>query len=265
MSKKQDEEPLIQEPTPDVQEQPAVEPAPKPSKRDQLNGLLSEELGEGYDPTDDEGSAEMLSKYITNNRDQRQRLAEALRQDPRLAQVLADIVTGKRGAAGAMARYFGKDFLSAEEGTPEYDEIMRAEEERKEQAQAIANSEQQYQTNLEQSLPTVEQWCKQHDYEVDDFLTRAYDSIIRPILQGMYSTQVLDLLDKGLNYDRDTKDAMKAGEIRGRNTNIAKLRENRGDGMPKGISSTIPNDNRKRSKRGGGILGSALSIQEDYT
>lgn len=102
-----------------------VEP-PQVSKRDQLNSLLSSVI-DGYDPSDDEGSAGMLSDYVQRNIDDKKKFSEAIQKDPRLAQVFSDVVAGKRSAGSALARYFGKDMLTAQEGTPEYDEIMQAQ------------------------------------------------------------------------------------------------------------------------------------------
>ena len=131
-----------------------------PTKRDQLISLLTEEIP-GYNADDDESSAEMLMGYINGNKEQRNKLAEALQQDPRLAQMLADIVNKKRGAGNAMARYFGKDLLTAEEGTPEYDDILAAEEERKQEMEAMEASKKEYNDNLEKSMPIVEGWCQE--------------------------------------------------------------------------------------------------------
>ena len=90
---------------------PGTEQVQTPTKRDQLRSLLNDEIP-GYNADDDESSAEMLMGYINGNKEQRNKLAEALQQDPRLAQMLADIVNSKRGAGNAMARYFGKDLLT---------------------------------------------------------------------------------------------------------------------------------------------------------
>lgn len=220
---------------------------PVSTKRDQLRSLLSEEIP-GYSADDEESSAEMLIEYINGNKEQRKKLAEALQQDPRLAQMLADIVNKKRGAGNAMVRYFGKDLLSAEEGTPEYEDILSAEEERKKEQEAMEASRKEYNDNLEKSMPIVEEWCKEKGYDISEFLDKVWTDVISPIMSGSYSRETCDFLDKGLNYDKDTKDAMAAGVVKGRNENINKLKEERGDGLPKGITSAPGNpDKRKRN------------------
>lgn len=216
-----------------------------PTKRDQLRTLLADEIP-GYNEDDDESSAEMLMGYINGNKEQRNKLAEALQQDPRLAQMLADIVNKKRGAGNAMVRYFGKDLLTAEEGTPEYDDILAAEEERKQEMEAMEASKKEYNDNLEKSMPIVEGWCQEKGYDIGEFLDKVWTNVISPIMSGSYSREICDFLDKGLNYDKDTKDAMAAGVVQGRNENINKLKEERGDGLPKGITSVSGNPNKRK-------------------
>lgn len=257
----EEQNPAPEQPT-ETKRQPTESAEPRHPKRDQLNALLAEEIPD-YDPNDEEGAAELLTKYINGNRDQRNRLADALYQEPRLAQALADVINGRRGAAGSLVRYFGKDLLNAEEGTPEYNEIIAAEEERKKEMDAVAASQKEYTSNLEASLPTVEAYCQEIGADVDEFLDKAWQQLIGPILSGNYTREVCQFLDHGLNYDRDTKNAMAAGRVAGRNENINKLREEHGDGMPKGISSSPVNDgsgNKKRAR----LFDATRALREDY-
>lgn len=213
---------------------PPAEEAPKPTKRQQLNDLLKNTV-DGYDPEDEEGSSEKLMGYIGKNNEQAKKLADALSKDPKLAQMLSDIVNGKHNAPGALARYFGKDFLSAEEGTPEYEELAKAEEERKKEVEATEVSKKEYDDNIEKSMPEVEAFCKEKGYSVDEFLGKVWDRLVGPIFSGIYSREICEFIDRAFNYDKDIKDAMEAGEVKGRNSNIQKIKEERGDGLPKGI------------------------------
>ena len=210
---------------------PGTEQVQTPTKRDQLRSLLSDEIP-GYNADDDESSAEMLMGYINGNKEQRNKLAEALQQDPRLAQMLADIVNKKRGAGNAMARYFGKDLLTAEEGTPEYDDILAGEEERKQEMEAMEASKKEYNDNLEKSMPIVEGWCQEKGYDIEEFLDKVWTNVSSPIMSVSFSREICDFLDKGLIYDKDTQDALAAGVVKGRNENINKMKEERGDGLP---------------------------------
>lgn len=219
-----------------------------PTKKQALQEMLKSIIS-GYDPDDEETSSESLMKYLNENNEQKSKLAEALRNDPRLAQLLSDIVSGKRNAAGSLARYFGKDYLSAEEGSPEYEDILKAEEERKAEQEASEVSRNEYQANLERSMPEVEAFCKEKGYQVDEFLDNAWNRLIQPVLSGLYSKDVCEFIDKGFTYDKDINDASEAGYVKGRNENIHKMKEERGDGMPKisGSETTSPKVNKKET------------------
>lgn len=54
--------------------------------------------------------------------------------------------------------------------------------------------------------------------------------------------------DHALTYEKDVEDAFAAGDIKGRNTNIQRMREDFGDGMPKGMSSVAPNIEARRKR-----------------
>ena len=219
----------------------------QPSKREQLRSMLSEEI-EGYNMDDDKEASGQLMGYVQNGRDQRTRMAEALQSDPRLAQVLSDVVSGKRGAAAALARYFGKDAFDVEEGTPEYEEIMQAEEERKQELEAFNVSKKEYEANLEASMPVIEQWCQKTGVDQEQFMDKIWAEVISPVRAGTDSEGMLELLNNGINYAHDTQDAMEAGEVRGRSENISTLREEVGDGLPTAMPATCAQAVDKKKK-----------------
>ena len=47
-------------------------------------------------------------------------------------------------------------------------------------------------------------------------------------------------LDHAVTYEKDVEDAFAAGNVKGRNTNIRRMQETFGDGMPKGMNSVAP-------------------------
>lgn len=238
------------------QEMSASEKERKPTNKEKFNSMMMERI-EGYNPDDEEGAYGMLIDNYNRNEEQKKILADAINNDPRLASVLSDIVAGKRSGANALVRYYGRDFLSAEEGTPEYDDIVAAEEERKKDAESRAAREEEYKKNIDESTPIIEEFCKSKGYKVDDFLNDVWDKVAAPILSGKYTTELLAMLDKGFNYDNDVNDAMKAGEVKGRNENVNKLRNDQiGDGMPTGLG-TKTKETRKPA-RSNSILDLAL-------
>lgn len=222
-----------------------------PTNREKFNAMMAERIS-GFNPEDEEGSYGMLSDYFSKGEEEKQKLVDAINQDPRIASLLADLVSGKRSAANALVRYFGKDFLSAEEGSDTYNEIMEAEEERRAELEKISENERVYKENMDASIPVIEQFCKDKGYEAEDFMDRIWNEIVSPIMQGTYTEELCAKLDKAFNYDKDVEDAMAAGEVKGRNTNIQKMKkEQAGDGMPTGMVSEQP---KPKKNRGGNTM-----------
>lgn len=213
----------------------------------EFNAALKGMFGDGFD-INDKMSRDMLLYHLRKNVEQNEHLANALDRDPRMAQMIADVLEGKRNAHGAMARYFGRTLLNVDEGTPEYEEIMSADEERKNEIMRIANDRREYEGNLAESIPVIEAFCNQRGYDASDFMDNVWESLVFPIMAGRYTTEVCVALDHALNYDKDVQDAFAAGDVKGRNTNIQRMKADFSDGLPKGLNSVAP-DMEKRTRR----------------
>ncbi len=210
-----------------------------------LQNGLKRIFGENFN-IDDARVQEALLEYLTQNREQNNLLAEVLQRDPRLAQMLVDIIDGKRNAHSALARYFGNSMGRIRQGTPEFEEMMQADEERREELMRAAADRRQYEDNLTASRSVIEDFCRQRGYDPADFMNNVWEGIAMPILSGNYTLAVCTALDNALNYENDVENAFAAGDIKGRNTNIQRMREEFGDGMPKGMSSVSPQAPTKR-------------------
>lgn len=221
-----------------------------------LNEGLKNLFGEGFD-IGDRMSQDLLLQYLRQNKEQNEKLADALESDPRIAQMIADMVDGKRNAHGAVARYFGNSFVNINEGSPEFEEIMLADEERKQEIMRLANDRREYEMNLEESLPVIENFCKQRGYDPSVYMDNIWEQIVFPIMAGKYTTEVCTVLDHAITYDRDVEDAFIAGDIKGRNTSIQRMRGDFGDGLPKGMSSVAPDVSEKRT--GNSLIAKALN------
>lgn len=221
--------------------------------------FLRDNLGEAYDEADEKKNRKGLMDYVNRNKEGTARLTEAMKKEPRFAQVLIDIANGKRGAHAALARYFGKDFLTAEEGTPEYDEIMAAEDERLAEMEASAKARDDYKANFEASVPVIEAFCKEKAYDYDDFREKIWNEVALPIMEGRYTREFLELLDKAMSYDKDVKDAFAAGEVKGGNANINGLKRNRE--VPSVVTGGgAPINSKPKKAKMGGLLGEATSF-----
>lgn len=196
----------------------------------------------------DKLSQDLLLRYLEVNREQNERLVSMLERDPRLAQMLVDVVDGKRNAHSAVARYFGRGFVNVDEDSPEFEEMMLADEERRNEMLRLANDRREYETNLEQSMPVIEAFCSERGYDPSDFMDSVWEKLVFPIMAGRYTDDVCTALDHAITYDQDIEDAFAAGDVKGRNANIQRMKEDFGDGLPKGMSSVAPDVQRKRPR-----------------
>ncbi len=225
----------------------AVMQSPKEENYSDFAMELKEFFGEEFDVSD-KFSQDLLLQYLRVNKEQNAKLTEVLERDPRLAQLLLDVIEGKRNAHTAMARYFGTSLMAFDEQSPEFEEIMLADNERKDEMARLANDRHEYEKNLSESIPVIESFCTSKGYDSSDFMDKVWEKLVFPILAGKYSYDVCVALDHAVTYEQDVEDAFIAGDIKGRNTNIRRMKEEYGDGLPKGINSVAP-DTEMRPKR----------------
>lgn len=191
---------------------------------------------------DEPMSQDLLLQYLRINSEQNAKLAEMLERDPRMAQMLLDMIKGKRNAHSAVARYFGRSLMEVDEDSPEFEEIMLADEERMQEAMSVANDRKEYEANLKESRPIIEAFCQERGYDPSEFMDNVWEQVVFPIMAGRYTYEVCTALDHALTYDKDVEDAFAAGDIKGRNTSIQRMKQDFGDGLPKGLSSVAPQD-----------------------
>lgn len=212
-----------------------------------LESGLKELFGDDFD-INDNVAQEALLQHLRVNREQNERLAGALERDPRLAQMLVDMIEGKRNAHSAMARYFGRSVMNIDENSPEFEEVMRADEEHRDELLRNATERRNYEDNLNASRGVIENFCRERGYDAATFMNDVWDKLVMPILSGNYTYDVCTALEHAINYEQDVEDAFAAGDIKGRNTNIQRMKENFGDGLPKGMSSAAPDATAKRRR-----------------
>lgn len=223
--------------------------------REELKSLLLTLLPEEKKTEDVE---QMALEYIKGQLEMDQRISETLGEEPRLAQIFAGLVNGDHSAARNLAYAFGRDFFSAEEGTPEYEEFMKGDELRRQEDAERDSWVKEFNENLDASMAELEAVCTELGVPVDEYKNKIRDLFITPILDGKITREEWKGMIKAIDYDKDTEDAFVAGEVAGRNTNINKMREDLGDGMPKGLTSQTVVEAPKK-KRYNPMIESALN------
>lgn len=220
-----------------------------------LDKGLKEIFGDKFN-INDELSQELLLRHLVVNKEQNEKLAGILERDPRLAQMIVDMVEGKRNAHSAMARYFGTSMMQIDEDSPEFEEMMLADEERKQEVIRLTNDKREYERNLEESLPVIEKFCSERGYDASEFMDKVWEVVVFPIMAGKYTVDVCTALDHAVSYEKDVADAFEAGSVKGRNMNIQRMKEDYGDGLPKGMNSAAPDMEKRRS--GNSLIEKAL-------
>lgn len=204
------------------------------SARQELEALLTEALPEEKRTGDVD---QMALDFIKEQMEANDRIAEAIAEDERLAQAFADVAAGTRKPAAAIARYFGKRFSTAEEGTPEYDEMMAADEEFINERESAKRTAEEHNAKMLDFLDWLEGELGEEEGAEGERMRRVYNEILIPLLDGVKDETLPGKLKKSLDYDKDVEDAFVAGEVKGRNMNINEMRSKVGDGMPKGLTS----------------------------
>ncbi len=226
----------------------------QPAARQELEALLNVALPEEKRTGDVE---QMALDYIKELRSQNDRIIETISDDPRAAQMFADIVNGTRKPGAAIARYFGKGFM-ADEGTPEYDEMMAADEEFFNERESAKRAAEEHNAKMLDFLEWLEGELGEEEGAEGERMRRVYNEILIPLLDGVKDESLPGKLKKSLDYDKDVEDAFAAGEVKGRNTNINEMRSKVGDGMPKGLTSQAMPVVEKPKRKVNSLIADAL-------
>lgn len=189
-----------------------------PDKEYPDDEALFGQINDDYDSYDNE-----LSGY----REREKALSDLFASNPLSATFLIDWRNGEDPIIG-LVRKFGDDFKAALEDPEKQEELAAAH---KEFAERVAQEEQyeaEYQTNINETLSTLEQMQQEEglsDEDIDsamDFLV----GIMRDGLLGKFTRESIIMALKAIKHDGDVEQADREGEVRGRNTKIEeKLRK----------------------------------------
>lgn len=144
-----------------------------------------------------------------------------------------------------------------------YAEYMLAKKEREREAQAEENKKKQ---NLSQSDKVVKKFRDQNDFgdeDVNNIMNKAHEMITN-ISQGKVTEEFLDIMAKGMNYEKAIEKNTQEAEKRGRNEGAKRRKKSdKGDGIPK--PSSKGGSSRKSGKKQPGIVEASLKRAIDPT
>lgn len=147
------------------------------------------------------------------------RLAELVSKDPKLAAVLSMVAGDKsKSFPYAIGTVYGRDFLDGdlEEFEAGYQEhLKQIAESKKLQAEA--------EKNIGESIPNIEKYAKENGLS-EEQLKGLYAGIMdfaENLLMGKIPAELIDLVYKGLNYEKDVQEAADTGFVEGKNEKVA--------------------------------------------
>lgn len=218
----------------EMTEMTVEEPVGEPTARQELETLLNEILPEEKRTGDVD---QMALDFIKEQMEANSRIADAIAEDPRLAQVFADVSAGTRKPGAALARYFGKSLLTAEEGTPEYDELIAADEEYFNEREKMKADREKQAVGASEFFDAFENYLEAQGLDKEKYVDAVFKEVLEPALDLRVDETLFARLVNAVDYNKDVEDAFAAGEVKGRNMNINEMRGKVGDGMPKGLNS----------------------------
>ena len=217
------------------------ETPPKKSKRDMLRERLSKKYPDkNFD--DDEAFAGQVSddyddydKRLADYQKNEQAIGDMFSTDPRATSFLMEWKDGSDPVV-ALVRTFGKDIVDAADDPARQEEIAKANKEYIERVNKSKELDNEYETNLQESLQTLADAQKQNgwsDEQIDNAFQQLFQ-IVDDAVMGKFSPETLQLVMNAQNYNQDIATAQQEGEVKGRNAKIEeKLRKAKsGDGTP---------------------------------
>lgn len=176
---------------------------------------------------------------ISNYRKREEELSNMFSSDPRSASFLNSWRKGEDPTI-QLVRQFGSEIKDAIDDPEKMDAIAEANKEYVERVAKEKELNEQYETNLTQSLSDLEKYQKEKglsDDEIDKGM-EVLASAASDFIIGKISPETLDMVYAAMNHDADVEQAAIEAEARGKNAKVEeKLRKAKPqNGMPANLS-----------------------------
>ena len=188
-----------------------------------------EERYGAFDSYDEEREGK-LGKYKEND----EKLKGIFGKDPRFASFMGE-VAGGGDTTTSFVKNFGRDALDASGDETKMEGIKKANEE---YLARVADSKKlmdEQDANMKASAEAMSKFKKDKgmdDKSFGEFIDKCY-GVVENALKGNLDESFLETMYKGMNYEKDLRDAADAGVVEGRNQKIdTELKKNVGDGIP---------------------------------
>lgn len=205
-----------------------------PDKEFDNDDALYEQIGGDYD---------QYEKDLESYKGREKALSDMFTSDPRSASFLQSWRGGEDPAI-ALVRLFGDDIREAIDDPEKQEELAQANKEFVERVAQSKELEEQYQTNLAQSLDNLDALQAEMSLSDED-MDKAMELVLKIVsdgVQGKFSNDTIKMALKAMNYEADVESAQHIGEVKGRNAKIdEKLRtKSNSDGMAQLDGGAMP-------------------------
>lgn len=190
---------------------------------------------------------EELGKYKKRESE----LAGLVGKDPRAAQFLSDMASGKDPWLAVLER-LGidgvSDLINNPEKQEEYAEANRKYVERIAKEKSL---EEEYQANFSESMKMLEQMQTERGLD-DATIDAAMDLIMKTTneaIMGKFTPETVEMALKAINHDAEVEAARSEGEVAGKNAKIDETlrKPQAGDGLP-AMGGTNNGPTRRKNK-----------------
>lgn len=228
----------------EMQDQGAGAPAEK-SRWDSYMDEFSQRNPD-VDMTDDEArhnryldERDADKKQLKQYEDDYAKVNDMMYQNPNSADFLDALYGGKsaKDMAKSLIRTFGQTLKDALDD-PSDENVEAFAEAWEQNANEIKQNDawqKEWQQNDEASQQTLAQWAADNGKtpEQMDAIKDKFAEILANYGAGIITTEMLDMVDKGMNYDGAVAQATEKGRTEGKAANAKeKIRRSKGDGMP---------------------------------
>ncbi|MDR0768709.1 MAG: hypothetical protein LBE71_02215 [Dysgonamonadaceae bacterium] len=194
--------------------------------------------------------AELEEKYGKLN-EPNTRMAEAVAKDPRLAASFSMLVDEKnpKSLPYAIGSIYGKEWLDGD-----LDEFEAGYQENLKRLAESKKLQEKAQENIKEYEATMMQYVKDNEL-TEDQASEIHNGIMQladNLLMGIIPVELIDLVRKGLNYEKDVQEAADTGFVEGKNEAVnAKLKKPDATSLPDLGNGSGAGKNRPRQHRGG--------------
>ncbi len=229
-------------------EKPAAEKKPEQETEksvhkhhDRLSKFFGAERKFENDEDYDKGFDEYLKHhedYYERGVESNEKLIKLLDAEPKAKAVLADAMENGVPFNVALARHFGPEDLTVEEGDDRYADYKKNIDARNTDLQTRKDSDALYETNMKESDKAVTEFAKEEgdSEEETKAILDKFSDMMQEVFTGKITKATLQAIKRSVKFEKAVQDASDMGELKGKNTKIKAEMEKevkpKGDGLP---------------------------------